>query len=260
LQRRAVPHQVQALDPGNGHALPRQADYHRLMLQTVEPDKVKLTKADRTRARLIEVAKRLYQEHGSDHVTVRRIAAAAKIEAGTISSQCRSRAEIMRAGLESGVGGAREEVMQAIADTGPDSSPLDRLRAALGAHLKYTLREHFSSRLRSIRRLPKRLRDRHMQQEREYAAIFANLLAEAAGKGLLRDGFDLSVVRMLVLGALTWTAEWFDPEGSMSPDDVAGELMAMLTTGVFRGSDLAGPRASRPALVGGPEARGPARD
>jgi len=37
----------------------------------------KVTKAERTRARLIEVAKRLYQEHGSDHVTVRRIAAAA---------------------------------------------------------------------------------------------------------------------------------------------------------------------------------------
>ena len=204
------------------------------MLQTVESDKVKLTKADRTRARLIEVAKRLYQEHGSDHVTVRRIAAAAKIEAGSIYYHFRSRDEIMRAVLESGVGGARDEVMQAIADTGPDSSPLDRLRAALGAHLKYTLREHFSSRLRSIRRLPKRLRDRHMQQEREYAALFARLLREAHKQGLLRDGYNLSVVRMLVLGALTWVAEWYDPEGPMTPDDVADELMRVVTRGIAK--------------------------
>ena len=204
------------------------------MLQTVEPEKVKLTKADRTRARLIEVAKRLYQEHGSEHVTVRRIAAAAKIEAGSIYYHFSSRDEIMRAVLESGVGGARSEVMQAIAEAGPGRSPLDRLRAALGAHLKYTLREHYSSRLKSIRRLPKRLRDRHMQQEREYAAIFAGLLEEAHKKGLLRPGFDLSVVRMLVLGALTWVAEWYDPDGSMTPDDVADELMRVVTLGIAK--------------------------
>ena len=204
------------------------------MLQTAEPDKGKLTKADRTRARLIEVAKRLYQEHGSEHVTVRRIAAAAKIEAGSIYYHFSSRDEIMRAVLESGVGDARGEVMQAIAEAGPQSSPLDRLRAALGAHLKYTLREHFSSRLKSIRRLPKRLRDRHMQQEREYAAIFAGLLEEAHKKGLLQPGFDLSVVRMLTLGALTWVAEWYDPEGPMAPDDIADEMMRLLTAGIAR--------------------------
>jgi len=204
------------------------------MLQTVEPEKGKLTKADRTRARLIQVAKLLYQEHGSDHVTVRRIAAAAKIEAGSIYYHFSSRDEIMRAVLESGVGDARQEVMQAIADAGPQSSPLVRLRAALGAHLKYTLREHFSSRLKSIRRLPKRLRDRHMQQEREYAAMFAGLLDEAHKEGLLRPGFDLSVVRMLVLGALTWVAEWYDPDGSMTAEDVADELMRVVTGGIAK--------------------------
>jgi TetR/AcrR family transcriptional regulator, cholesterol catabolism regulator len=203
------------------------------MQRKVEPEQ-RLTKADRTRARLIQVATRLYQEHGSDQVTVRRIAAAARIEAGSIYYHFRSRDEIMRAVLESGVLGARDEVMQAIAAAGPGSSPLVRLRAALAAHLKYTLREHFSSRLKSIRRLPKRLRDRHMQQEREYAAIFAALLREAGKAGLLRPGFDLSVVRMLVLGALTWVAEWYDPAGPMTPDDVADELMKLLTSGIAK--------------------------
>jgi AcrR family transcriptional regulator len=204
------------------------------MLQSVEPTDTKLTKAERTRARLIEVAKRLYQEHGSEHVTVRRIAAAAKIEAGSIYYHFSSRDEIMRAVLESGVGGARDEVMRAIAEAGERSPPLVRLRAALVAHLKYTLREHFSSRLKSIRRLPKRLRERHMQQERDYAAIFAKLLREADKQGLLQPGFDLSVVRMLMLGSLTWAAEWYDPAGPMTPEDLADELMKMATTGIAK--------------------------
>lgn len=204
------------------------------MLQTAEPEKSRRTKADRTRARLIEVAKRLYQEHGSAHVTVRRIAAAARIEAGSIYYHFASRDEIMRAVLELGIEEARDEVMQAIAAAGSHSLPLVRLRAALGAHLKFTLRAHFSSRLRSIRRLPKKLRDRHMQQEREYAAIFAGLLEEAHRKGQLRSGFDLSVVRMLMLGALTWVAEWYDPEKPMTPDDVADEMMRLLSGGIAK--------------------------
>ena len=85
-----------------------------------------------------------------------------------------------------------------------------------------------------IRRLPKRLRDHHMKQEREYAAIFADLLQEAERKGLLRPGFDLSVVRMLSMGALTWVAEWYDPKGAMTPDDIADEFMRLLTGGVVR--------------------------
>ena len=204
------------------------------MLQTVEVENTKLTKAERTRARLILVAKRLYQEHGSEHVTVRRIAAAAKIEAGSIYYHFKSRDEIMRAVLESGVGGARDEVLQAIVEAGADSPPLVRLRAALAAHLKYTLREHFSSRLKSIRRLPKRLRDRHMQQERDYAAIFAKLLREADKQGQIKAGFDLSVVRMLMLGSLTWAAEWYDPTGPMTPDDLADELMKLATIGIAK--------------------------
>ncbi|MBN9537030.1 MAG: TetR family transcriptional regulator [Reyranella sp.] len=194
----------------------------------------KLTKADKTRARLIEVATRLFQEHGTDHVTVRRIAAAAKIEAGSIYYHFSSRDEILRAVLERGVGGAREEVMAAIAEAGADSSALVRLRAALGAHLKYTLRHHFSSRLKAIRRLPKRLRDHHMQQERDYAAIFARLLREAQREDLLRGGFDPSVVRMLTMGALTWVAEWYDPKGPLTPDEIADELMGVLTNGIVK--------------------------
>lgn len=196
--------------------------------------KARVTKADKTRARLIEVATRLFQEHGSDEVTVRRIAAAAKIEAGSIYYHFASRDEILRAVLEGGVGGAQQEVMQAIAEAGAESSPLVRLRAALGAHLKYTMRHHFSSRLKSIRRLPKRLRDHHMQQERDYAAIFAGLLAEAQRQGLLRSGFDPSVVRMLAMGALTWVAEWYDPDGGMTPDDIADELMQVLMRGIVK--------------------------
>jgi AcrR family transcriptional regulator len=204
------------------------------MQQFVKHGKDKVTKADKTKARLIEVAKRLVQEDGSDRVTLRRIAAAARMKAGSIYYHFASRDEIIRAVLEAGVGNARKAVLEAIAAAGPNSSPLVRFRAALGAHLEYTIAEHFSSRLKAVRRLPKRLRDHHMNQERQYAAIFADLLYEAQKKGLLKGGFNLSVVRMLAMGALTWVAEWYDPDGPMTPDDIADELMRALTGGIVK--------------------------
>jgi AcrR family transcriptional regulator len=168
---------------------------------------------------------------------LRSIAASARMKAGSIYYHFNSKDEIIRTVLESGVGGARKAVLQAIDEAGADSSPLVRLRAALGAHLEYTIQEHFSSRLKAVRRLPKRLRDHHMKQEREYAAIFADLLQEAQKKGMLRSGFNLSVVRMLSMGSLTWVAEWYDPKGPMTPADIADELMRILGGGLVRQSN-----------------------
>jgi TetR/AcrR family transcriptional regulator, cholesterol catabolism regulator len=204
------------------------------MPQADDSTKDKRTKADKTRARIIQVATRLVKEDGSDRVTLRRIAAAAKMKAGSIYYHFDSRDEIIRAVLEGGVGGARKAVMQAIEEAGPTSSPLVRLSAALRAHLAYTLQEHFSSRLKAIRRLPKRLRDHHMKQEREYDAIFADLLDEGQRKGLLRPGFNLSVVRMLSTGALTWVAEWYKPDGPLSPDEIADEFIRLLAEGMVK--------------------------
>ena len=204
------------------------------MKHTVKSDRDKITKADKTRSRLIVVAKRLVQEHGSDRVTLRDIAASAKMKAGSIYYHFESRDEIIRAVLEDGVGRAALAVTQAIAQAGPRSSPLDRLHAALRAHLKYTVQEHFSARLKAIRRLPKRVRDHHMKQEREYAEIFTGLLLEAKKRGLVRAGYNLSVLRMLTIGALTWVAEWYDPAGPMTLDDVADQLMRVLRDGAFK--------------------------
>jgi hypothetical protein len=53
----------------------------------------------------------------------------------------------------------------------------------------------------------------------------------------LRSGFNLSVVRMLSMGALTWVAEWYDPDGPMTPVDIADELMRILGGGLVRQSN-----------------------
>src|SRR5258708_16560833 len=115
------------------------------MQQFVKARKNGATKADKTRARLIEVTKRLIQEHGSDRITLRSIAASARMKAGSIYYHFNSKDEIIRTVLESGVGGARKAVLQPIDEAGAASSPPARLRPPLAAHLAYPTPKPLSS-------------------------------------------------------------------------------------------------------------------
>lgn len=218
------------------------------MEQVVKSRRSKVSKADATKERIVKVARDLFQRIGTRSLTLRGLAAAAGLEAGSIYYHFDSKDAIIVAVLADGIDSATEAVNAAIAKLGPDSSPIDRLDAALRAHLKYVVREGFSSRLQSIRRLPARFRDHHMKQERAYAAIFAGLIAEAEAQGLTRPGYDLTAIRMLLLGSLTWVAEWFNPKGPLTLDDLVDQLMGMVREGFVALPPKAGKRESHGRL------------
>jgi len=203
------------------------------MEQIVKPRRGKISKADATKERIVKVARELAYKVGPRNLTLRGLAAAAGIEAGSIYYHFDSKDAIIVAVLADGIDGATAAVKEAIEKAGPDNSPVDRLEAAMRAHLKYVVREGFASRLNSIRRLPARFRDHHMKQERAYAAIFGSLLNEAEAKGYIRPGFNLTAIRMLSMGALTWVAEWFDPKGPLSLDDLVDQFMHVMREGLI---------------------------
>lgn len=191
------------------------------------------TKADVTQAKIVKVARKLCNKHGFHNLTLRDIAADAGIKAGSIYYHFDSKDAIIRAVLEDGIARAIKSVHSAIDAAGPDSSPIERLEAALRAHLQYVVKERFSSSLTAIRQLPRTLRDAHMSREREYARIFADLLQEAEAKGYIKPGYNLLAVRMLNMGALTWVAQWFDPKGPMTLDELGDQLIKLLREGLI---------------------------
>lgn len=203
------------------------------MEHIVKARRAKVSKADATKERIVKVARELANKVGTMNITLRGLAAAAGIEAGSIYYHFDSKDAIIVAVLADGIDGATAAVMQAIAKTGPDSSPIDKLDAALRAHLKYVVREGFASRLSSIRQLPARFRDHHMKQERAYAGIFGELLRDAEAEGYIRPGYNLTAIRMLSMGALTWVAEWFDPKGPLTLDDLVDQFLHVMREGLI---------------------------
>jgi hypothetical protein len=110
---------------------------------------------------------------------------------------------------------------------------LDRLRAAIEAHVLVVLEigDYTSANIRIFGQLPDDIRRRHLAQQRSYGDLWRGLLEDARAAGELRPDLDLSVLRMLILGALNWTVEWYRP-GTLSAAEVARNATTMICEGV----------------------------
>jgi AcrR family transcriptional regulator len=191
------------------------------------------SKSDRTRRRILDAAARLFGTRGYASVTLKDIASGAALQAGSLYYHFDTKEHLVEALLNAGVDSAMAATREALDALGPGADPLVRLRVAIAAHLRVILSEgaYASANLRILSQLPAAIRKRQLERQRAYGAFWRNLFETAAAAGVIRTDLDLSVVRMLALGALNWTVEWYRP-GRCSPSQVAGHAATMVLDGL----------------------------
>jgi AcrR family transcriptional regulator len=184
---------------------------------------------------VLEAAGRLFREKGFAATTVREIAAAAGILPGSLHYRFASKEDLLLALMDRGIERAVSTVRVAIADV---RDPLDRIRAALRAHLRLLVREDDSTYvlLYEGRSLSGAARDHMVRLRDRYDALWDGLLHEAAGTGRLRPDVDLRLVRFFLLGGVNWTAQWFSTRGPHSVEQVADAYADMLFHGLLHHS------------------------
>jgi AcrR family transcriptional regulator len=208
----------------------------------VTKDGPPVTKSDRTRQRILDAAARAFQERGYASVTLKDIAALAAMQAGSLYYHFDTKEDLVEAVLDAGVDGAITGTREAVAALGTGTDPLARLRAAIAAHLRMVLVEgaYASANLRILGQVPAAVRERHLKRQRAYGAFWRSLFEDAAASGVIRRDLDLSVVRMLALGALNWSVEWYR-EGGRAPSEIAEHAATLILDGIR-------PRDGKPAL------------
>ncbi|HWL40276.1 MAG TPA: TetR/AcrR family transcriptional regulator [Gemmatimonadaceae bacterium] len=187
---------------------------------------------------VLEIAGRLFRERGYSATTVREIAAAANMLPGSLHYRYASKEDLLLALIDHGIERATTAVRVAI--TGIDD-PLERLRAALRAHLSLLVHEDVSIYvlLYEGRSLSGETRAHVVRHRDRYDALWDGILHAAAGTGALRPDADLRLVRLLLLGAANWTAQWFSPKGKYSSNDVADVFIELVWNGLAK---TGGPR------------------
>lgn len=178
--------------------------------------------ADNRRDRLLRVAARLFARHGYEATSMRDIAGAAGMLAGSMYYHFRSKEELVAAthGL-----GVRQVIAAVTAAIEGVEDPWQRLEAACAAQLECLLgADDFAAVVRQeFSRVSPSLRRRLVAQRDEYETLFGGLVTALP----LKPRTDGRLLRLLLLGALNATPVWYRPGGD-SPAKIARAFVAAL--------------------------------
>ncbi|MCG8589632.1 MAG: TetR/AcrR family transcriptional regulator [Proteobacteria bacterium] len=204
-----------------------------------EPAVAEKSKSQRTRNRILDAAAATFRARGYAGTTLGAIANAAGTKAGSLYYHFASKEALVEEVLNRGVEGASTRVRRALKALPGNAAPLERLSAAVEAHLSAVLEadDYASANIRILGQVPEAIRRRHLARQRRYGRYWRALLEAAQAAGDIRSDLDLSLLRMQMLGALNWSVEWYRPGGS-TPREIAGQFLRVLFDGAGPGDPV----------------------
>jgi len=178
------------------------------------------------RAQLIEKSAQLFRTKGYDNTTVRDIAAATGIQAGSWFYHFKTKQDILAAIMEQGMRRSLEQV-EAIAAR--PLSPTAMLRQLVESHLHTLLApdHHFIAvLLYEWRSLDEPSRARIVALKDRYEAVWDRAIAALhhSGDWAMPSQFD----RLLIFGALNWTVQWYKPGNGADVKELTDQAMRFI--------------------------------
>jgi AcrR family transcriptional regulator len=210
---------------------------------------------DGSRAAILEAAARLFRDRGYVATTLRDIGEAVGMKAGSIYYHFGSKDEILAEVLDLGIVAMHRAVAEAVAALPPDASAVERIETAIQAHLAGLLQygAFTSANVRIYGQVPAAAKERHAPVRQAYADYWTKLLSRARREGVVRRDINLKMLRLLLLGSMNWTVEWYRPQrGSVAGIARAVQKLFLEGTltpraqGIRRGGEQA-PAAGAPA-------------
>jgi len=171
-------------------------------------------KSARTRERILDAAAAVLSRKGYAGTRLTDVAEQAEIQAPAIYYYYPSREDLIEEVMYVGIARMVEHIEKALADAPEDLSPMGRIEAAVEAQLRFELdvSDYASAALRNANQIPDELRVRYDVESAKYGELWRGLVKDAQAAGEIRDDLDPTVARMLVLGSLNYTTEWWNPK------------------------------------------------
>lgn len=191
------------------------------------------SKSDETRQRILDAAAHLFRKEGYS-VRLADVAEAAGVKTGSLYYHFESRDDLVDKVLGLAMEKLEQYVQQELSRLPDSATPLDKVKAAITADAKMALEvsDYSAANTRIFPVISGEMRDRHYIRHQKHGDLINSLLQEAEVAGQLRPGLDLATVRMLFLGAIAWTGEWYRPNRERSPESVIENLMTMVLLGI----------------------------
>jgi AcrR family transcriptional regulator len=192
-----------------------------------------ISKSARTRRRILNAAAHVLSVKGYAGTRLSDVAEYAELQAPAIYYYFPSRDDLIEEVMYAGIAAMREHLRGALDALPPQTSPVERILAAVEAHLRHELElsDYASASIRNAGQIPDRLRTRQLKEDAAYGRIWRGLFDDARTHGQLRSDLDARLAQLLVIGALNWSVEWFDPRRS-SVDTIVSNAQALVRNGL----------------------------
>jgi AcrR family transcriptional regulator len=178
---------------------------------------------------LLSAAAHLFRSKGFAATTTRDIAAAAGMQSGSPFYHFKSKDALLYAVMEEGMHSALAHQRAATLLPGhAELSAADQLRALVQAHFEVLLgpgNDFVPVMLYEWRSLQPRQRKSMALLVAQYEALWVPVLTALHASGHL--GAPVGLSRLLILGALNWSVQWFDSKKSASVQDLSDAAMAL---------------------------------
>ena len=181
------------------------------------------------RVELVNTAARLFRRKGFDGTSTRDIAAAVGMHSGSPFYHFKSKGALLYAVMEEGMRSAmarQAAALEAAAPSAPDAAAL--LRVLIRNHFDVLLgpgSDFIPVMLYESRSITARQRASLARLQGDYESVWAPVLQALSDQGRLQAPVKLA--RLLIFGALNWSAQWFDAKKGASLDELADAAMAL---------------------------------
>ncbi len=182
------------------------------------------------RLELVRAAAGLFRRKGFGATTTRDVAAAVGMRSGSPFYHFESKHALLHAVMEEGMRRAIERQQEALQLSGGAAvaHPVHQLRRLIRAHFDVLLgpgNDFIPVMLYESRALLPRQRKVLAGLQVEYEAVWRPVLQALHDRGYLRAPVKLA--RLLILGALNWSVQWYDGKKGASVDELTDAAMQL---------------------------------
>ncbi len=191
-------------------------------------------KGQRTRLRILDAAADVLAREGYAAATLTEIAAVAEMQAGSLYYHFDSKDAIVEEVLRVGIDHANASICEAVASVGPEGNGHDRLLAAMVAYTKNVVAEsnYTQANIRCFEEAPQATRDALAVPLRAFANMWVDMITAGQQDGSLRLGIDARVIARMTISAVNSCVNWYQPQGALSVEQVAGMYASALVDGL----------------------------
>ena len=193
----------------------------RINSQVTDP----VTKAQRTRLRILDAAAACFAREGYAGASMARIAEEAGLKAGSLYFHVASKDELIGEVLREGVARTERHVRARLDALGPDADPGRRLVVAIEGHVAMLAAhgDYAAAVTRIVDEAPAAVRARHRARDRAYARLWRELLDAARAHGAIGD-VDPRLARAILFAAMNGAHR----TPALSPARLAAAIVELL--------------------------------